>query len=38
VCRSACIVLLYALNGKWMYNGDYSLWFTILAKSTLLGH
>ncbi|HSG41758.1 MAG TPA: hypothetical protein VLA72_01265, partial [Anaerolineales bacterium] len=39
-CRSACIDLCCARNGKWMYNGLVrgSLWFTISARSTPLGH
>jgi hypothetical protein len=37
VCKSGCIASPYAPNIKWMYNGGCSLWFTISAKSTLLG-
>ena len=38
VCRSSCTASPYAPNLKSMYNGDYSLCFTILAKSTRLEH
>ena len=37
VCINTWTVSPYAPNGKWMYNGGYSLWFTISARSTPLG-
>jgi hypothetical protein len=37
VCRNACTASRCVRNEKWMYNGDYLLWFTISARSTPLG-
>ena len=37
VCINTWIASPCAPNGKWMYNGDYSLWYTISAKFTCSG-